>query len=172
MVSLRIQFGDTRFESQIELRNEVTIMKFKTYNLADDTLDPVGQLWASLTIYMSLGAGSKFVVSWTTKKKRLQQRTLSKSVVKFSEKSWSRQFRKFRFSELKPSLPGHFLEFCSGLGRESEVLPRKLRPKVGWFGSGSRFIYSNSRATAKMGSRRFVYFRVGRGKTRMVEMDL
>ena len=51
-------------------------------------------------------------------------------------------------------------------------MPGKLRPKVGWFGSGSRFIYSNSSATAKMGLRRFVYFRVGRWKTRMVEMDL
>ena len=52
------------------------------------------------------------------------------------------------------------------------MLPRKLRPKVGWFGSGNRFIYSKSSAIANMGLRGFVYFRVERLKTSMVEMDL
>ena len=60
-----------------------------------------------------------------------------------------------------------FLGILLRVGKQTEVLPGKLMPKVGWFGSGSRFTF----ATAKMGLRRFVHFRVGRRRRRMVEMD-
>ena len=68
------------------------------------------------------------------------------------------------FSEVK-LVP--FLGILLRVGKQTEVLPGKLMPKVGWFGSGSRFTF----ATAKMGLRRFVHFRVGRRRRRMVEMD-
>ena len=65
-------------------------------------------------------------------------------------------------------LASHFLEFPESWTNVGSVRPRKLMPRVGRFGSSGRFIYSNDGAV-KIGSRRFVLFRVDRLRARMVE---
>ena len=65
-------------------------------------------------------------------------------------------------------LASHFLEFPESWTNVGSVRPRKLMPRVGRFGSSGRFIYSNDGAV-KIGSRRFVLFRVDKLRARMVE---
>ena len=65
-------------------------------------------------------------------------------------------------------LASHFLEFPESWTNVGSVRPRKLMPRIGCFGSSGRFIYSNDGAV-KIGSRRFVLFRVERLGARMVE---
>ena len=100
---------------------------------------------------------------------KLVLKYLIKVIIGARKKYWSKKILAIlgKGSPAKSCSPAisSFPESWTNVG---SVRPRKLMPRVGRFGSSGRFIYSNDGAV-KIGSRRFVLFRVDRLRARMAE---